>query len=365
MLVDPNYLYRESNLAEPANTGKLIGIEAGRGIAATLVVLYHAARHLNKIYVVPALMSVFQFGHAGVDLFFVISGFIILFVHYDDVGHPGHLSRYLGRRLSRVLPTYWVALALTIVLSLGGGHGFPPLFDLAWSASLLPSHTEPLLGIAWTLQFEIVFYAVFFLLILNRPLGLTVLLLWLGWIVLAKFDSSVGGSAPHSLYGLYNLEFFFGMAVAYWLRNHTVLLPKLILMIGIVLFVGAAVAENTNLIDGYADVSRLIYGPAAALIVLGAAAAGRKGLITVPMWLRTLGTASYSIYLFQFVFIGVLWKLWLAAGLDGKLPDIASFPVLAVAGVAGGIAMSRLVEYPLMGLVRRIRRSRPVAVAVR
>ena len=67
------------------------------------------------------LMSIFQFGHAGVDLFFVISGFIILFVHYDDIGRPERVGRYLGRRLSRIMPAYWVALTFTIVLSLGGG----------------------------------------------------------------------------------------------------------------------------------------------------------------------------------------------------------------------------------------------------
>ena len=352
-------------MAELPGTGKLIGIEAGRGVAATLVVLYHAARHLNKVYIVPALMSVFQFGHAGVDLFFVISGFIILFVHYDDIGRPKSLSRYLQRRLSRIMPTYWVALAVTIVLSLGGGHAFPPLTDVAWSASLLPSDSEPLLGIAWTLQYEIVFYAIFCSLILNRALGLTLMSFWLCWIILSKFYGRMGDGVPTSLYGIYNLEFFFGMVVAYWVRNHTVLFPRSILLMGVVLFVGAAVAENTNLIDGYAEVSRLIYGPVAALIVLGVAAAGRKGLIAVPTWLQTLGTASYSIYLFQFVFIGLLWRLWLVAGLDGKLPGIACFPVLAVAGVAGGVAMSRLVEYPLMGLIRRVSRPGATAVAVR
>ena len=344
---------------------KLNGIEAARGIAATFVVLYHAARHLNKIYVTPVLMSVFQFGHAGIDLFFVISGFIILFVHYDDIGRPVRLRRYIGRRLSRILPIYWVALALTIILSLGGGHGLPPLIDVAWSALLLPSHAEPLLGIAWTLQFEIVFYTIFCIVIVNRMLGVTVLALWLCWIVLTKFDVSMGGEVPPSLYGVYNIEFFCGMAVAYWLRNRTVLFPKPILLMGVILFAGTGIAENTGLIDGYADMSRLIYGPAAALIVLGAAAAGRGGLMTVPIWLQTLGTASYSIYLFQFVFIGVLWKLWLVLRFADTLPDIASFPVLAIAGVAGGIAMSRLVEYPLMGLIRRISRPGAAVIAVR
>ena len=346
-----------------ARSQKLVGIEAGRGVAATTVVLYHSARHLNKNYVMPALMSVFQFGHAGVDLFFVISGFIILFIHYDDIGHPERLKRYIGRRLSRIMPTYWVALALTIFLGLIGRHYYPSLFDLTWSALLLPSHDEPLLGVAWTLQFEIVFYAVFCFLIVNRYLGYLGIMLWIGWIIIVKFNNSFGGELPSSLYGSYNLEFFLGMAVAYFLQNRTILFPRLILTIGMSIFIGASVAENTNTIDGYSDVGRLVYGPAAALIVLGAAATSLQNLVTVPRWLQALGTASYSIYLFQFVFIGLVWQAWLVTGLDKRLPHLASFPLLAIAGVAGGIAMSRWVEYPLMGLVRRIRRPVP-AIAV-
>ncbi len=343
-------------MAEPGGAQRLTGIEAGRGVAATAVVLYHAARHLDKAYGMPALMGVFQFGHAGVDLFFVISGFIILFVHYDDIGRSERIGRYLGRRFTRLMPAYWVALALTIGLSLGGGHAMPPLFNVAWSASLLPSHGEPLLGIAWTLQYEIVFYAVFGLLILNRMAGLTAFSLWLSWVVLTNLAGLNGGGLPASLYGMYNLEFFLGMAVAYWLKHRVVQAPRLILAAGTALFAVAALAEDARLIDGYADGSRLIYGSAAALIVLGAAAACRGGTIAVPKILGILGTASYSIYLFQFVFIGVAWKLLLATGLDAKMPPIAIFPVLAVAGVAGGIAMSRFVEYPLMKLARRSRR---------
>jgi len=255
------------------------------------------------------------------------------------------------------MPTYWVALAVTIFLSLGGGHALPSVFDVGWSITLLPSHNGPLLGVAWTLQFEIVFYAVFCLLILNRRLGLAGLTLWLIWIGLARTGVGIGGEIPQSLYGIYNLEFFLGMGCAYWLRTHAISAPRQTLAAGAALFVAAAVAEDAYLIDGYADLSRLIYGPAAALIVLGAAEADRRSLITVPMILRTLGKASYSIYLFQFVFIGVVWKTWLAAGMDGKMPHIASFPLLATAGVAGGIAVSRLVEYPLLGLIRHSRRT--------
>jgi len=345
-------------LAETRDANKLNGIEACRGVAATVVVLYHAARHLDHAYGVPSLMSVFQFGHAGVDLFFVISGFIILYVHYEDVGCPERLGRYVRRRVTRILPTYWVALALTIILGLAGHQPLPQVFQVILSAILLPSHNEPLLGVAWTLQYEIVFYAVFCLLVFSRRAGLVVLPLWLAWIMLANVTGDDGGGIPPSLYKMYNIEFYFGMGVAYSLRKYTVPSPRIALFTGIALFGMAALAENVKFIDGYAAISRIIYGFPSALIILGAAESDRQKLITVPKVLKILGAASYSIYLFQFIFIGITWKIWLFTGLDKNLPSFASFPLLATAGVAGGVAMSRMVEYPLMGFVRNLRERR-------
>ncbi len=332
--------------------GKLTGIEASRGIAATTVVVYHAARHLDKIYGAPSLKNAFQFGHAGVDLFFVISGFIILYVHYNDIGNPARLGHYFRRRFTRIMPTYWVALALTIMMAFGGRRELPSFAELSWSISLLPSNSDLILGVAWTLRHEIVFYALFCILILNRVGGIAVLGLWLTGIVAATLTGFDASWLPGPLYAACNLEFFFGMAVAYVLRRGSVPAPRMILVLGVILFAAAALAENMQLFDGYADSSRIVYGVFAALIVLGAAAADRESPLNVPSSLRMLGAASYSIYLFQFIFIGVLWKLWLAAGLDRLTPHTASFPLLAIGGVVGGILASRLIEYPLIRLVR-------------
>jgi len=329
---------------------RLDGIEACRGIAATAVVFYHAARHLDHNYGVPFLIRTFQFGHAGVDLFFVISGFIILYVHYNDIGRPARLGHYLRRRFTRVMPTYWIALALTVALDTGGHKGCPSFVDLAWSASLLPSNHELLLGIAWTLRYEIGFYAIFCALIVHRSAGIAVLALWLAAVLLGTTGAVDLGWLPGSLYGVFNLQFFFGMAVAYAMRNTNIPAPRLILATGIALFALVALAEDCNLMDGYADTARIAYGLPAAAIVLGAAAAGRQ--MKIAPWLRVLGAASYSIYLFQFIFIGILWHAWLAAGLDRVMPHTASFPLLAVGAVAGGILTSQWIEHPLIRLMR-------------
>jgi peptidoglycan/LPS O-acetylase OafA/YrhL len=330
--------------------GKLTGIEASRGIAATVVVFYHVARHLDKNYGLPLLKDSLQFGHSGVDLFFVISGFIILHVHYRDIGNPARLGHYLRRRFTRVMPIYWVAMALTAIMAIRGGP--PTLADLAWSISLLPSNSVLILDVAWTLRHEIVFYALFCALIINRTAGIAIFGLWLTVIVLATLGKIELSWLPGSLYSAFNLEFFFGMAVARALRYSGIPSPRLIFLLGVVLFAAAALADDFRLLDGFTNVARIVYGLPAALIVFGAAAADRETSINVPRFLRVLGSASYSIYLFQFIFIGMLWKLWLASGLDSLAPHIASFPLLAVGGVAGGILVSRLVEYPLIRLVR-------------
>jgi exopolysaccharide production protein ExoZ len=351
-------------MSEPTSAGRLGSIEACRGIAAATVVLYHAARHLNKIYGLPSLTAFFQFGHAGVDLFFVISGFIILYVHYHDIDSPPRLRHYIGRRFTRVMPTYWVALALTIFIAAGGHTELPSVSDLFWSVSLAPSDHRLLLGIAWTLRFELLFYAIFCILILHRITGLIVMAVWLAAIIVVATGHSVGPGPISLLTGTFNLEFFFGMAAAYTLRNRSIPAPKMWLMTGILLFAAVAISEGAAILDGYANYARLAYGIPSALIVIGAAEAGRQGRLPVPPPLRILGTASYSIYLFQFVFIGACWQAWMAIGLNQWMPHWAGFPLLALSGIVGGILMSRWIEYPLIRVVRGRRREAQPRAAI-
>ena len=156
----------------------------------------------------------------------MISGFIILYVHYHDINSPPRLRHYIGRRFTRVMPTYWVALALTIFIAAGGHTELPSVSDLFWSVSLAPSDHRLLLGIAWTLRFELLFYAIFCILILHRITGLIVMGVWLAAIIVVATGHSVGPGPISLLTGTFNLEFFFGMAAAYTLRNRSIPAPK-------------------------------------------------------------------------------------------------------------------------------------------
>lgn len=326
---------------------KLLSIEQARGIAAIIVVLYHAARHLDKNVGFPLGKQVFQFGHAGVDFFFVISGFIILHVHGGDLGRPGRLGHYASRRFTRIYPIYWVILGLTVALALLSGRGLP---DVAWAATLLPTRAEPLVGVAWTLQHEIIFYAVFAVLIVHLRTGLVLLGAWLAVIIVAQAGRPAG--LMPIFVSAYNLEFFMGMAAAWWLRHGAVSFSRTLFLSGLSFFLAFAAAEVAGIFDGYGPAARLAYGLSSALVVVGLAGGERHGHFAASSALPWLGRASYSIYLFHLSFIGLADKLWNRAGLGDWV--WAGYGFIVLAGIGGGVLVSRLVEYPLMRLFRRI-----------
>ena len=82
-----------------ARTGKLEGVEASRGAAAILVVGVHVTQVLAGHNGTPAFGGLMSFGHAGVDFFFVLSGFIITFTHGRDLGRPRQFSQSWQKRL--------------------------------------------------------------------------------------------------------------------------------------------------------------------------------------------------------------------------------------------------------------------------
>src|SRR3954463_11549623 len=88
----------------------LPAVDAARGAAAFLVLLYHASHRLLDTTFFSfdhlAFIDVFSFGARGVDLFFVLSGFIIFHAHRSDIGRPERLSLYGVRRLFRIYPVY-------------------------------------------------------------------------------------------------------------------------------------------------------------------------------------------------------------------------------------------------------------------
>lgn len=344
-----------SGCMDASRPQKLAGIQALRGIAAVAVILYHVARHMDQVIASPLMMRIFQPGHAGVDLFFVLSGFIIVHVHRRDIGQPDRLRHYVRQRLARLMPIYWIALGLTVIALIAAGKAVSSS-ALLWSAALLPTVREPLLGIAWTLQHELLFYIAFAVLIFNRRLGVALLSVWVGCIWLAAMGV-IPSAVPGRFTSAYNLEFLLGMGAAALLASGRIAAPRVIAGAGGALLLTACVMESAGWLDGYGAVARLAYGLPSALLIAGLAAWEQQRGMAVPLALRTLGEASYSLYLFQFLGIGVVWQMWLRLGLDAAAMPLLCFLVLTAAALVAGLAMSLWVEQPLLALLRR--RQRP------
>ena len=332
---------------------KLTGIEAARGVAALLVVSMHARDHLLKAGISPFIGHFVAFGHTGVDFFFVLSGFIILHVHASDIGSPSALKHYLNRRFTRIYPFYWVALLLSL---LAGSihHPLPSLAALSNSALLLPFAVALPVPVAWSMQHEIVFYALFATLITSRRAGLVLLGLWLALILSDVFAiSAVPSGALVNLHCVFDLEFFLGMPAARLLQRSTVPAPRISSLLGIAVFAGLGALENMHIIAARAPMTHLGYGLAAMVIVLGIVEAERQGQLHPPRALVALGGASYALYLTHLLTVGAIWQILLAAGLTRTIPGWMELMLFIGSSVATGLIASRAVEIPVMAFARR------------
>ncbi|MFN3674917.1 MAG: acyltransferase family protein [Sphingomonas pseudosanguinis] len=326
---------------------RLAGIEALRGVAAIAVLLCHAATHVDLAFGTPTLRALMRPGHNGVDLFFVLSGFLLLFIHRRDVGQPVTMARYARRRVMRIYPVYWLALAATIAIALAGGHGWPAPGRLLLSILLWPSTTVPLHPLAWTLQYEVMFYLIFALLLLHRVAGLAAMALWLLAIVTAQVVPIGGGLATN----IFAIEFFFGMAAAQMLHSRPPP-PRVaagIATAGAIGFLGGWALEAAGWLYGYGVAARLVYGLSAAAMIGGAA--GSEARLRWPQSLIGIGRASYAIYLFHLIGIGVAWQVGTRLGV--ALPPVPWFILLVLAGGLLGVAVHVTVERPLLRWMRR------------
>ncbi len=341
-----------------ANDGKLLGIQAARGAAALLVVAYHGERALSLPQYVggPTLGGITGFGHAGVDFFFVLSGFIILAVHGRDLGQPGRFAHYAGRRVSRIYPPYWAAAAIVLALAYAGHgrEGLPDLAGGALSLLLMPHGAENFVGVAWTLEREMVFYVLFGLAVLNQRLALAVVAVWGGLscvaIVLPGSGIQLG---PYAL-GTYDLLFVIGMAAAKALQRSTPARSGLIALAGVAAFLAAGVTEDLGMLPHEALVSRMAYGLASGVIILGLVGLERQGRLRVGRAMVLLGTASYSIYLVHLIPLNLTARALSVAGVVKVVPGWLVMALACAAAVIGGLVFHLLVERPLTRAAQRL-----------
>ncbi len=335
--------------------GKLVGVQAARGVAALMVVIYHTTRSLSLPQYLGHIpfANAFGFGHAGVDFFFVLSGFIITHAHLADVGRTTRLHRYLWRRFTRIFPIYWFVTGIEIVRALlspdAAGRLAP---SHVWhSLLLLPESAEPLVNVAWTLRSEMLFYLVFALPIIDRrfvrPLIIGSLLLILIGVVTAPTDPWLG-----LLVSPFNIEFLMGVGAANLLAHRQIPRPTTFVTAGALCFLGIGALEVFGLVPLNGLMGRMLYGSASAAILAGLVGVEKRGGLRLGLAGLMLGDASYCLYLIHLTVVPLSVRLFAQSGLLGILP-VWTVVVLLVAGssvIAVGLHMG--VELPLMRFVR-------------
>jgi exopolysaccharide production protein ExoZ len=342
---------------------RLDGIQFGRGIAACLVVLYHAGRMLTlPQYVGHGFFAkdLFTFGNAGVDFFFVLSGFVIFYVHQRDIGQPGRLGYYLWRRVTRIYPMYWVVTALIVVLAILKSDWAVLTFrHIVTSVLLLPDNRDPLLDVGWTLTHEVLFYTAFAAAILSRPLGILIGLIWLGLVAVGLFVPS-NIMLLRFIADPYHFEFAFGILAALATSRFKPPGAWIAIWVGLALFACTAGLVDWHTLTGAEAVCRLLFGIASGLILYGVSVSEKMGRIHVPRWAAYLGAASYSIYLVHTIIVGFAARAIFKVQAAHNLPDVA-FLIVAAFAILAGCAAYQFVEKPLQRAVRQRRLRLPNA----
>lgn len=295
---------------------RLGSIQALRGIAALLVLFFHLAAFQRQMAEgnpadIALTQGLWDYGWAGVDLFFFISGFIMVYVTRQSGRSFADVRRFLISRITRIYPLWWVCAGI-MALYFFVTYGMPAAPDRVSgpdeafrfalkSFLLIPQDAPPMLGLGWTLIHEMFFYIIFAaLLFLPRrilPIGLMV------WAIITLLGAMFITPAAYARNALellaspLSLEFIAGGFAAYLITTGRFYAPKTLAIIGGVLAVlGFAVFSVFDL-GTYTTNRVAVFAVPFVLLTYGWAAHEIKSSAQAPRWLMKLGDWSYSLYL--------------------------------------------------------------------
>lgn len=316
----------------------LLNLQHLRAFAALNVVVYHiisaAATYGYEIHLISYLTD---WGENGVDIFFVISGFVML---YKQLENKRNVKDFLILRAIRIIPIYWLLTFIVITIYIFVPFAFrETIVTTEWALASLGFMSTAILGkmpvvyLGWTLEWEMLFYLVFGLGLWFRSLAVTLSVTCLVLIGIAFTVSD-----------FILLEFVAGLLVAFlFKRNGFNSFGKVSLFLG-GLLLSLSISEEIRALVG----SRVIlWGLPSVFIVYGAVAAPQiKSKVG-----KLLGDASYSIYLIQMLTIPVFYKLIVVLGIELSNDFLALVCLIATA--IAGTLMYLFIEKPITHLIKK------------
>lgn len=360
--------------------GMLEGLQALRGLAAVMVLIDHAL--LAVIPYDPAFAPFFDLagttGKMGVNLFFVISGFIMMYTTEPlrSAAPAARMGDFAWKRVTRLVPLYWLAtLAMIAIAALEGLHYTH--FHILSSFTFLPNVEDandprmpPIVGVGWTITYEMMFYALFALcLLLPRKFGppacmaIIVGMVGCGAVLLGHVHEAELRRII-AFYSYKNMLFFaVGIAIAIGFRRLPVVTGPVALG-GAVILMAAALTTYWELrMPNGSPVWQIVSFATCTCVCLLVAGNGHRRDIPARRLLLHVGNASFSTYLFH---APIMHFLALEAAPMLRAGHGSAFVILALlVSLAAGSLIHAGIEKPLTRAIRKIsgRWSMPPALA--
>jgi exopolysaccharide production protein ExoZ len=340
----------------------LHSIQILRALAALAVLTHHVCNEkVAHVGGAPAPLNNLAIGVAGVDLFFVISGFVMVYASESLFGQRGAPRVFFLRRLARIVPLYW-AVTSAIIVYLLAAHGAAILMTLHSPGGLIASflfipyprldgYVSPVHILGWTLNYEMFFYVIFTAAIL-LPRRAAVIAITALFIALTAIGRAV--ALPQSVAFWFDpiiLEFCLGMGLALAYREG-MRLPRVVSWL--LVLAAIAIFAATTFLDMDARLRALYWGvPSAAIVAALVLSRDAAPPGAVGRAFGFLGDASYSIYLTHaLVFPVVGWTL-------PRLIDFSAFrwayaAIAMLCAIAGAFISYLLFEKPVTRWLQRM-----------
>jgi exopolysaccharide production protein ExoZ len=354
----------------------LINVQFLRFAAALLVLVYHTSSHLHDagVGLGPVFALIEATGFAGVDIFFVISGFIMAYTTKTSAG-PAQGWLFIRRRFARIYSGYWPFYLLALLVYAWINPAYLETSSLIRSAILWPANVL-LIAVSWTLIFEMFFYLLFtFLIVLTERRRLFVLgallMATVSWSLISHFclhaydqgQLEKMGLAQYYMLSPYLAEFLAGALLAGQIGKKPGEWAWFYLLSGVLLFsLGGWV--NTALFEGRIEQGYFVFyrvltfGIPSLLLLKGMIALEHFGMRAPARISILAGGASYAIYLSHTLLLTVSQYLGFndVAGQLSNTPANVMFWLLILAILLLSMAHYTWIERPLHRWIKRVLR---------
>ncbi|PGZ98150.1 hypothetical protein COE51_12125 [Bacillus pseudomycoides] len=331
-------------------------IQASRAIVPLLVLTFHMSFVVNEHfnYNFLNLTKLEQIG--GADYFFVLTGFMIFYVYFKDIGNKEKFRPFLIKRFIGIYPFYWIVTCIVCVFFffIPVGYGYShSVKTILGSLSLFPWQEDPIIYSAWSLRYNIFFYLIFSCLIFSKGKTLRYLIgLWITLILFINLsDIEIENYLISFIFNKVNLNFVLGCCCAYISLKFPIKHGKLFVTLGVsgYIFTWITVLNDLMQLDTF-----IMYSISAMFLILGLVSFDMNKNVRIPKIFNYLGNASFSIYLTHPPFLGLIAIIINKLGIHDLIGNLLSTLLCILIAIVMGCLAHSFIEKPLLARMRSV-----------